>query len=707
MLTRPMLLRAVLPALLLLAVSLATARPVAAIAIIPDEPGVVVLPPAAILQTVAADVDADGRREVVRLVRGPGDAVLAEVWGPDGDAWRLRGAPVEVVRASRVGTRIDPVYQSTPVRLLVRRVAGTERVTVASQPHFEEIDVGEPCCLLFHDLAIAGGSVLVRPVSGPGDVADAIIVIDLDGDGTDELLSTRSLPPAGDIGFPIEARVHRWVDGAFAKATETRLPVGSGDSPFRLRDSDGIPGDEAAIISSLGPSGIFRIRLVDGDRLALDAARLVADQAVAVPLGDGRGVALIGPLSGLMVAAWPAGAPVSEPSSVSSLADPRILGTVSLDGRPALVVQQPDRGEAIHLLELPSLRALPGPSMDRSPAATALAGLPASPFSGPLPGAGADGENAIIHDGLLIASSLQHDGTGTSPMATLAGAEPVGLVGAGDLMALHHRSIGQAAPGADGGPLVVPAVLDLSWTSIVPLDLTRQPEPDAAAFEPPVRGALALDARDGLAVGAVGFTVEVMAPPGSRVVIADGGPSVVREPLIVPFGGRLDVPIVPSSDATAAVQRRVSLLVLTPAGHGHVASWDVEVRTEPPAVDVTVSTPIGASAVEISGRTARDATVRIDGRTVAVSAAGRFATTVELPPWPTDVTIEVDDRLGNVARHTVTGIGLFDYRGLPWVPMTVGVVALVAVGLFLRVPRSSPLPRRADDDAALEELEPD
>ena len=60
------------------------------------------------------------------------------------------------------GTRIDPVYQATPVRLLVRRVDGAERVTVASQPHFEEIDVGDPCCLLLHDLVIEPGGVARR-----------------------------------------------------------------------------------------------------------------------------------------------------------------------------------------------------------------------------------------------------------------------------------------------------------------------------------------------------------------------------------------------------------------------------------------------------------------------------------------------------------------------------------------------------------------
>lgn len=144
---RPMLLPATLLALLLAASLPGPARGTA-IATVPDEPGVVILPDAQILQAIAADVDADGRREVIRLVLGAGDAVLAEVWGLDPDGWQLRGDPVEVVPPSRVGTRIDPRFQSTPVRLLVRRVDGAERVTVASQPHFEEIDIGPPCCLV-------------------------------------------------------------------------------------------------------------------------------------------------------------------------------------------------------------------------------------------------------------------------------------------------------------------------------------------------------------------------------------------------------------------------------------------------------------------------------------------------------------------------------------------------------------------------------
>src|SRR5918994_1532689 len=97
--------------------------------------GTGVLPDAPILQTVVADVDGDGRRDLVRLVRGDGDAALVEVWIERGQTWAMLGQPVVAVRASRGGPRPDPVYLATPVRLLVRHVAGVERVTVASQPH--------------------------------------------------------------------------------------------------------------------------------------------------------------------------------------------------------------------------------------------------------------------------------------------------------------------------------------------------------------------------------------------------------------------------------------------------------------------------------------------------------------------------------------------------------------------------------------------
>lgn len=671
-----------------------------AIGAIPDEPGAFVLPDAPILQTVAADLDGDGRRELVRLIRGDGDAALAEVWVERGSNWALLGQPVEVVPPSRVGTRIDPVYQATPVRLLVRRVDGAERVTVASQPHFEEIDIGDPCCLLLHDLVIEpGGGARRVEVAESSDFADAVLVIDLDGDGTDELLVTQSLPPLGDISYPTLARVHRWADGAFGAPTLTELSIGSGDAPFLLGDSDGLPGDEAAIISTLGPSGLFRISAGPDDRLSVDPAGITVDQALAVPLAAGRGVAVSGPVVGFVVAPWPAGSPMSTPVGASPLSDVRLLGMLAVEGEPRLAVHRPGSG-TLHLLGLPDLTPWRQTSIERSLAAR-LSSRPPDPYVGPLPGSG----GGVIHAGRLIVPTGAGIRLTPVPMATLAGAEPIGFVGDATILAVHHAPLGPSAPGPGGGRLTVPAALPLAWTSIVPFDLVRAPEADVGALDAAIRGAVRLDAENDVAVGRDGLIAEVSAPPGSRVLVSDGA-SVSGLPVVVPEGGLVEVRLGAAVDDESTM-RRARLVVTTPAGHAYRAAWDILTLSGPPPIEAEVTTLVGSSMVEVRGVTLRHATVRVHGRAVGISPAGRFTTRVEVPPWPTDIVIEVDDSLGNVARITVSGVGWFDYRGLPWVPMVAAIVGIAALFLILRVPRPNPLRRPADDDSTLEELEPD
>ena len=675
-----------------------------AIGTVPDEPGAFVLPDAPILQTVVADVDGDGRRELVRLVRGDGDEALAEVWVEKGAAWGLLGEPVEVVPPSRVGTRVDPVYQATPVRLLVRRVNGAERVTVASQPHFEEIDVGEACCLLLHDLVIepGGGGVRLDEVADGSDFADAVLVIDLDGDGTDELLVTQSRTPRGDVTYPTRARVHRWGGEAFGPPVATALTIGSGDAPFLLGDSDELPGDEAAIASTFGRTGLFRIAAGPGDQLVVDPAGLTADQALAVPIAGGRGVALTGPVVGFIVAPWPAGSPVSPPVGTSQLSDVRLLGTVATEGEPRLAAHRPSSA-TLHLLSLPELTPWRQTSIARSLAAARLSARPPDPYVGLLPG----GNGAMIHAGRLVAPTAAGDPSIPTPIATLAGAEPIGFVGGATLLAVHHAPLGPAAPGPGGGPLTVPAALPLAWTSIVPFDLVRSPEADAGALDASLRGAIRLDEGNDVAVGRDGLTAEVAAPPGSRVLVSDGAPVSRLPVVVVPQSGFVDIRVGAAAADAGTTRRRARLVVTTPAGHAYLAAWDILTLAGPPPIEAEVATSTGSSMVEVRGVTLRYATVRVDGRAVDINSAGLFAAAVDLPPWPTDIVIEVDDSLGNVARTTVTGVGWFDYRGLPWVPIVAVVVGIAALFLVLRVPRLNPLPRPADDDSALEELEPD
>jgi hypothetical protein len=109
--------------------------------------------------------------------------------------------------------------------------------------------------------------------------------------------------------------------------------------------------------------------------------------------------------------------------------------------------------------------------------------------------------------------------------------------------------------------------------------------------------------------------------------------------------------------------------------------------------------------VAVRGSTVPFAEVQVNGTIAATDADGRFAAGVPAPPWPTTVTIEAVDPLGNRSRVELEAVGLFDYRRLPW-PAIVGVMTLaVAVVLWLRVPRIRHAPRR-DGDARLEDLEP-
>src|SRR5688500_16116376 len=86
MLMRPMPVPAIL-LVLLVAAAMASPSPARAVEAVPDEPGAFVLPDAAVLQTVVADVDVNGSTDVVRLVRGDGDAALVEVWVERESGW--------------------------------------------------------------------------------------------------------------------------------------------------------------------------------------------------------------------------------------------------------------------------------------------------------------------------------------------------------------------------------------------------------------------------------------------------------------------------------------------------------------------------------------------------------------------------------------------------------------------------------------------
>ncbi|MGZ8563175.1 MAG: hypothetical protein ACXWWU_06115, partial [Candidatus Limnocylindria bacterium] len=481
--------------------------------------------------------------------------------------------------------------------------------------------------------------------------------------------------------------------------------------PFILGDSDGRPGEELGIIATLGRPELHRVSLGEDDTLVMEDAGLVADDAMSVPIDDGRGMAVLTHAGTLAIHPWPFGGELGAPVGQRVLDGGELLGVIELDGTPRLVARQPGTGDRLHVLGLPTLAPPLFGAVTRTPAAAAFLSGPVSSYVGPIPRGGADGRPAIVYSGRLLASMEQPDTLVPVPeraMAALAGAQPIGLVGRGAAsIALFHAAAGAPLPDPSGGRLDPPVAHTGAVISVAPLSLTLEPEVDGGVLDPPIRGAVALDGRRAIAVGAGGFTVTVEAPPGSRVYVAGTDPSVATAVFAVPDGGSLVVTMPPPSVPTPEPRYRATLAVSTPAGHGYLATWEVRVLTEPPPLRASASTPFGSGSVEVSGTSAPFTMVTVAGRPVTVGPDGAFTARIEAPPWPTEIAVRSVDALGNEARFTVSAVGWLDYRQLPWIPLAVMLLVAVAVVYYLRVPRADPVPRRADDDATLEELEPD
>jgi hypothetical protein len=666
---------------------------------VPDEPGTIVLPDdLATLQAVAADLDGDGVRDLIRLV-GPDDgAIWIEAWSDGGDGWRLMAAPASAVPGT--AGQAELAYVGRPVRLLVRRVDGEDRVTLVRQPDFSEPDDPDECCLLLEDLEIAGNSIRLNSVAEPDGVADSVYAIDLDGDGTDELVATRSVEPLDSPRTPVAARVFRWADRHFGRPTATVLPVGSPSSPFVLGDSDGVPGDELGFISSASNFHLFRVGLGRGDSLVTEDSDIVVYDARAVPLGPSRrGIAVLNPTDGLGVMAWPRGRLPSPPAASRPLApDDWLIGVIEFAGRPCLIVNRPDH-DAVHVLQLPSLQPITGGPIEISQAAQVLVHTATPPYVGPLPG-GRGGEPAAIVAGRLLPSPFFGDRA--AAFGALPGAAPIGLVGrARETLAIAH---GGRTLDPVGGSLDPPVMLAGTAVTLAPFAESAKPEGNGGSYEPPTDGGVALATGvTGVSVG--GLVAEVHAPPGSRVYVSvaggdPGAPNVVGE------SGALDVAVGPQSGATGDDLAPVRLTVSTPAGHAYVSTWRLQLVEDAPALVAHADTQFGSTSVTIAGSTVPYAAVELGGKRVDVDEDGRFSTSVDLPPWPTDVSITARDPFGHETSLVISGIGLFDYRALPWIPIALVLLGAIALAFIARVPRMRGQPRPVSDDAALEELDP-
>jgi hypothetical protein len=685
-------------------VAAAPVIPRATLAGVPDEPGAFALPARPTLQAVVADLEGTGVRDLVRLVEdGRRGRVVAEVWRHDGGRWDRLGDDLEVVPPLAGGSQDTAFIGGTPVRLLVRAEGDRERVTVVRQPHFEAPGREPVCCLLLQDVVVVGDRVGLQAVGSDPEAVDSIHAIDLDGDGTDELLASRSLPPLGRTAYPSEALVFRWLGQSFGAATLTELPIGSGDTPFVLGETDGRPGEEAGVITTAAQSTLHRLVLDEDDRVRVEEAGRAARDATAVVLSDGPGIAVIGPVAGLAVHRWPAGEPLGPPLAQRSIARARLLGPVTLDNGPAVLVEERE-GAPITAFGLPDLHA---EAFRGSAAAAALAKGPLRPYRGPLPGGGPGGGTAAIVDGTLLPGGDAPPGAAPMPIVALGDVQPVGLAGPGrDWLVLAHRlALGSPQDPAGGRLAATPPAT--GSVTVAPLDLVTSAEADGGAWAPEVTDAVRLDEAGTLGISAGGFGVVVEAPSGSRLHAGVGDGSGALGLHHVPANGRLEIHLPLPRVLLPYGGDRFWLGLVTPAGATYTATLEVLALTGPPPLEATARTQLGSTAVEIRGRTVPYASVEIDGRLAGVDASGAFAARVDAPPWPTELEVVATDPAGNVARARLSAIGVLDYRALPWVPITVVLLIVAGIALYVRAPRVGSARVPSDDGTGLEDLDPE
>jgi len=673
-----------------------------AVGSIPAEEGAVLVPNVPTLQALAADVDGDGRRELVRLIRDEESATLVDVWRLGDAGWGQAADPVEVLPPAQRGAREDRVYAEASLRMLAWHDGIRERVLVASQPRFEILDTGPACCLLLDELSLGPDGLGLSPIAQPSFAVHGLLALDIDGNGVDELLTTQRL--LGGAGVtPLEARIYRWMGEQFgAPATRDLLYGGDGNGPFLLGETDGVVGEEAGLIAGQF-SELHRISLDESGVVSVDSSGLSSIRD-AVAIGGDAEPGLVTLTSDEVVhVVWPKGGEAQRAAAVPAGPEDRLAGVVGgVDGgSPRVVVAATGTQSAVRVLDAVTLERV-----DLVPASDVIGGivaLPLRPYVGPLtpsePGS----------DLLALGLRLRAGVSTARPMATLLNATPLGQVGDGRWTAVAHATVPVPVASPQGGVFAPLTPIPGAWYAIVRNAVLHRPEADGGLLELQTSGAVSVGSGPRLYVGPDGFQASLAAPAGSHVAVfgADAVGGTARN--VVPDGGRLVVgirPTPPSDDAAGGLVRS-QLVVLTPAGHAYLAAWEVQPLIQPPPLRAAAATRLGSFAVEVTGSTLPVVEVRVGGRRVPVGADGRFVAAVGAPPWPTTIEITAVDPAGNRSSAQLVAVGLIDYRGVPLLPLGATLIGIAGAFLLVKVPRLRPPPRAAGDDSRIEELEGD
>jgi hypothetical protein len=668
---------------------------------------------------LTADLDGDGAREVVRIAEAkvprpdPALDMVVEAWSLGRVGWELAGSAPLVRPAAEGGGFVSVDALTDGFGLLAWRDGGRERVLVVtgSGPDRRDGSTFSVCCLVLQDVALDADGLSLPVLEGVADNAEAVTATDMDGDGTDELVVTEPYDPPSVRNVT----VLRW-DGDGFNAERLEIGLGEFGGPPAIGETDGTPGREA-IFGPLGDGSLVRIGVDADGGLYREAAAWSASQPGSSPWLAGAGDGLfVAQFPGMLTTwSWPRG---EEPSLAAriDIRDSSGIGVLTNGDEMAIVetdagVMPGGRGPAItwvHRSEMPPLELPPTPAAHqlmelgrREFEALMQFDFGVYPSVGPIFGGLGDGVAAYVSMGNLITLSSSGE-LDVRPMGAAAGGYAVGTAGVGgSWMAMSRGYVG-------GGPTVylfAGGGFFGSGVSLVPTDSYLATESEGTVQMVPsatAAGPWSEDQTRRTFVPESGMQVTVTGPAGSSVVAVVDASTTIEATL---DGEPRTLTLQPRTERETNQTYEAAIVVLTVAGQVYLERWDLVILREPPELSARGDTLVGELAATVSGEASTHARVLVDGRQVALDEAGRFGLRVDAGAWPRDVRVVAVDPLGTETVATLTVLGVFDYRGLPWVAIVAVVTVLAGLWLFVRTPRGVRQPMVLDDGVRLEELD--
>ena len=195
-----------------------------------------------------------------------------------------------------------------PARLVAWHERGREHVLAMA---IGTLRNARACCLSIWAVERGGDGIGLRLMTDTMRNADQVRAVDLDADGTDELVVTEPRQDANPDVLPIA--ILKW-DGQRFTSRSAQLGVLGGWPPTPLGNSDGLPGEEVGLVRvTQAGAMLHRIAMGPRGRLRIDADRLPFGNSV-VPMDgpDGGRLVLGDGVHGTVALRWPAGGRLRE-----------------------------------------------------------------------------------------------------------------------------------------------------------------------------------------------------------------------------------------------------------------------------------------------------------------------------------------------------------------------------------------------------------